>query len=255
MIKVFNGITRDEVIDKYDWVPTREEIGKEHGSHYDSWSPYPHSDYVKVLTSAIEAHAGLCIKDEKYAVDKSGHKLVGALTIGVHEKGDQLPDGIDFDYSLGFRHANDMSMSHQFFAGAQITACLNGMMTGGIIHARKHTINCNLKDEVGRMLQTWCQQTSHIFQDANNLASWSLSNGAKDQLLMEMGRRGIMPFSRIGKVDQEFREPTFAQFGKRRAWDLYNAATYVVQEASESVQIQTIRDTAQFLQDTYRKVA
>ena len=37
-----------------------------------------------------------------------------------------------------------------------------------------------------------------------------------------------MPWSRIGAVDKEYRQPTFAEHGRGTSWALLNAFTYTV---------------------------
>jgi len=49
-----------------------------------------------------------------------------------------------------------------------------------------------------------------------------------DEILMEAGRNRLMPWSRIGAVDKEYRNPTFAEHGRDTSWALLNAFTHTV---------------------------
>jgi hypothetical protein len=46
-------------------------------------------------------------------------------------------------------------------------------------------------------------------------------------VLVEAGRRRIVPWSAVGKVDAEWREPRHEEFGERTGWSLYNAFTEI----------------------------
>ena len=64
-----------------------------------------------------------------------------------------------------------------------------------------------------------------------------MTDEKRDEILMEAGRKRLLPWSRIGMVDKEYREPTFTQFTDRTAWGLYNAFTYIVQKSPARSQI------------------
>jgi hypothetical protein len=83
-------------------------------------------------------------------------------------------------------------------------------------------------------------QINLVNSTVESMRERGLADSDSDRLLMQAGRKGLMPWSRIGMVDKEYREPRFGQFKKRNAWSLYNAFTYVVQKSPPHHQIPAI---------------
>jgi len=92
-------------------------------------------------------------------------------------------------FSLGFITSNDMTRSLRIVAGSRVFVCNNGMAV----------------------------KERHLkFRNS-------------DAVLMQAGRKGIMGWSNIGKVDAEFRKPSFDYDRAHKTyWGLYNAFTHIV---------------------------
>ena len=170
--------------------------------------------------------------------------MVGALTL----RNPGLPEGKHWNYALGFRHDNGMRMSNQFYTGARITVCTNGMISGEPIYAHKHTVGYDIVADANRIIGEYLKRSERVTADMGAMKQFGITRKDADHLLCEAGSRGIMPWSRIGKVHNEYMNPTFSEFNENdNAWALYNACTYVVQEASEAVQVETIKDFGDFI--------
>tara|TARA_R110002020_G_scaffold115383_1_gene265294 strand:- start:2258 stop:3016 length:759 start_codon:yes stop_codon:yes gene_type:complete len=196
------------------------------------WQGIPHGALAKSLIAAIEKR-GWEVKDTKFSVSPNETEMAGALDLKINDV--KLPEGMSL--SLGILTSNAMKRSLIMVAGANVACCLNGMATGQIVMRRKHTIGFNLENEIQDSLDNYRQQVSWTNQVVADLRETELPQGRADRVLMEAGRQRLMPWSRIGKVDKEYRNPTFAEHGKGTSWALLQAFTYHVKKNSPLTQM------------------
>jgi hypothetical protein len=197
------------------------------------WKGIQHGELADTIVKGLQERA-VTIKDECWYVGrKDDAHLTGSLKITVPKK--KSPKGMDF--SLGVHHGNDMSYALKFAVGTHIHICENGMVSGDIALKKLHTKGFNLVSAVGDGLDQFLNQLDNVGSFIESLKAIDISDQARDEVLMEAGRQGLLPWSRIGKVDKEFRKPTFAAFNQRNAWGLYNAFTYIIQKSPAHDQI------------------
>jgi hypothetical protein len=70
-----------------------------------------------------------------------------------------------------------------------------------------------------------------------------------DKALMQAGRDGLMSWSRIGQVDEEYNKPTFADHNEKTAWGLYNAFSYVLQKMPPQYHLNSMNQFRKILID------
>ena len=196
------------------------------------WQGIPHGALVKSLIAAIEKR-GWEVKDTKFSVSPNETEMAGALNLKINDV--KLPEGLSL--SLGILTSNAMKRSLLMVAGANVACCLNGMATGQIVMRKKHTIGFNLENEIQDSLDEYRKQVIGIDQVVADLKETELPQKEADRVLMEAGRQRLMPWSRIGKVDAEYRKPTFAEHGQGTSYALLQAFTYHVKKNAPLTQM------------------
>jgi len=187
------------------------------------WQGIHHSRLTNTLVNEINSR-GWEITESRFSLSKDEADLAGAFSLKIDNV--ETPEGMDL--SLGFITSNAMRKSLTMVVGANILVCNNGMATGEIVMRKKHTSGFSLVDEIRQSLDQYEIKAGLIGNTVNSLRKAEISNAKSDEILMEAGRAGLMPWSRIGSVDKEYRKPTFAEHGRGTSWALLNAFTYTV---------------------------
>jgi hypothetical protein len=203
------------------------------------WQGVPHRVLADTLVSKIEARR-INILEEKWALDRKGNALVGAFEL-------QLPDVPEIPgqrFALGIRHANDLSRALQINCGTTILVCSNGLITGSFVLKRKHTTGLNLETELEEGVSRYLDEARFVPDIIEALQEKRLSPREIDQALMEAGRKHLLPWSAIGKVDEGYRKPVIAEFARwhGRAWGLYNSFNEAVKQIAPARQLSALND-------------
>lgn len=226
---------------KMDGGVSREQLEKVELVRPDNagayWQGVPHHRLVDTIASEVE-HRGIEIKNEEWHLFGNNARLVGKMDLVVPNA--ILPEGMTF--SLGILHGNDLSHALRFAVGACVFVCSNGIVTGDFIVKKRHTLNFDLDDVVCEGIDRYMEEVNQLDGFVRHLKETPMLAAETDRVLMEAGRQKLLPWSRIGNVDREFREPIFSDFGKHRkdAWGLYNAFTYTIQKSRPQKQIKSM---------------
>jgi hypothetical protein len=189
------------------------------------WQGIQHGRLVDVLSMQIR-NRGWEITESRFSLSKDQADLAGAFKMRL--PGVDTPEGMDL--SLGFVTSNALRKSLKMVVGAVVQVCNNGMATGEIVMQKKHTKQFSLSDEIQKSLDVYEVKSQTIKETVTRLRERELSPTEADEILMEAGRNHLMPFSRIGLVDAEYRKPTFEEHGRGTSWALLNAFTYIVKK-------------------------
>ena len=141
------------------------------------------------------------------------------------------------EFSLGVHHGNDLYHALKFAVGTKIFICSNGMVVGDFVVRRRHTSRFDIEEVVGGGLDRYLHEVPTVSNFVDGLRGRGLSESDSNSYLMEAGRQKLIPWSRVGMVDAEYRTPTFSEHSERTAWGLYNAFTYVAQKSPPHEQI------------------
>jgi hypothetical protein len=198
------------------------------------WKGVQHGELVDTIDRQLQAH-GVQVTGESWFVSgQNKERLSGSMTLKI--PGYEAPAGSEF--SLGLHHGNDCAHALKFAVGLQIFICSNGMVSGDFVVRRRHTLHFDVNEVVGHGLDRYLESIDGVTRTVDSLkarAFWT--DDEVDGILMEAGREGLMPWSRIGQVDAEYRHPTFEDHAQHSGWGLYNAFTYVVQKSPPGRQI------------------
>jgi hypothetical protein len=185
------------------------------------WKAIEHHDLVNVVKDEILTR-GWGIEKELYTLGRGGQDFAGAIQLSK-VKGFDMPD---MALSLGFVNSNSRRKALKVTVGATVTCCLNGMCAGDIVMRRVHDHTVDLVAEVEAAVDQYEQTATSVPLVVDRLRSTELPQRTASEILMQAGRAKMVGWSAIGRVDAEYRDPTFGEHGKGTSWALLNAFTY-----------------------------
>ena len=203
------------------------------------WRGVPHFDFAEGITTEL-AKRGCEIIEDRWATMRDNAALIGAIDL-------RLPDVEDIPgqrYSVGVAHGNDMSRSMWLTVGSRVMVCDNGVFTGEYVMRRKHTTGMRLgyeiRNSVGRALTEFNETKNTI----DRMKAQRMSSLEIDHAFVEVGRRGILPWSAIGKAVEGHREPPHEEFVEfaDRSWGVYQAVNHVIKQRSPISQMESLRE-------------
>lgn len=203
----------------------------------ERWKGVPHFDLIKTIEDRMDA-AGWGFTDRKVSVDKTMSDMVGAWNIqmpGFNE----MPD---MQFAIGFQHSNRMKRSLRILVGSEVRVCTNGMAIGEVVLNKKHTVNLDLGSEIDEALKRYVEIAKEIPIVTERMKARELSTTEADHILMEAGRTGLVGWSTLGDVSEEYLHPTFADNGTFTSWGLYNAFTHVIKKLVPNRQLELVLD-------------
>jgi hypothetical protein len=191
------------------------------------WQGFQHGQLVCIIMDEIRAR-GWKINDMQFAMSKDEADLAGAFALSIPK----IESIAGQDYSLGFLTSNAQRRALKMVVGTRVACCCNGMVTGEIILNLKHTRTNEafLIDEISNASARYLNKAQEIPLMINRMRERELGKEEASELLLEAGRLKLLPWARIGCVDQEYRHPTFGEHGKNNSWALLNAFTHIVKE-------------------------
>jgi len=204
------------------------------------WRGIPHSDLAEAIVNELETR-DVTITDETWHVaGKTQDVLSGSLSLRIPNR--EAPEGTTF--SLGVHHGNMRNFALKIAVGAKIFICSNGMVSGDVTLRHLHTCNFNLRESISEGIEAYLEKTDSVTSIINSMKELPLSDLAAEHILMETGRKGLLPWSRVGKVDKEYRESPFPEFREHHGngWGMYNAFTHVLQKSPAHEQIRAMDD-------------
>jgi hypothetical protein len=179
----------------------------------DTWKPVGHLELVDTL-SRVMGDRGLFIKREQFAIQ--GAKLFGTFDLEWQQMG-------EYGAAVGFRHANDKSMSIQIAVGARVFVCDNMSFHGDMISVRKHTSKLQLDEEMDRAMFRYMQGFRRLQDDIHVQASTELDYADSKQYIYDIFRQKFVPLRLFPHVVDDWHQMTIDQIGT--AWELHNCFT------------------------------
>lgn len=202
------------------------------------WVGIQHGSLAEAVLKGLDAR-GIKVRSQFWKVaGRYDGKLVAGLQLTIPDH--KAPEGTTF--ALGLRHSNLGDQALKMAVGAHVFVCSNGMISGDWTVSRKHTKNVNLNDVVDIGLDEYMGRLDSVKETIESMKARGLATSDVDRILMAAGREGLLPWSRIGQVDEEYRQPTFKDHAEKTAWGLYNAFTYIVQKCPPHEHIRSIGD-------------
>lgn len=185
------------------------------------WRPIAHVDLVDALQNEVYGQ-GWEIAQELYTTTKNGADMAGAFVLSGID-GVSIP-GVSM--CMGFINSNSRTKALRVTVGAEVACCTNGMCTGSIVMSRLHDHTVKLEEEVGNAVNRYRREVARVPGTVARLRRAVVSNAQASEVLMETARRRLVGWAAIGRVDAEYRNPSFEEHGTGTSWALLNAFTY-----------------------------
>jgi Domain of unknown function (DUF932) len=220
------------------------------GERSDRWSGIQHGVLATTVVDRLQA-ADLEVTKEEWSVGRGAAHLFGYLDLdtsgsqtdleqlrGLDETGtlDRWQTGYGgYDphvvgLRMGVVHSNDSAFALRLIVMPKVLVCENGLVVegGSIACVKKHTRGLDLVPALDEGIRTFLSRSQSIDGTIQRLKEIEFGYPERaDHLLVEAGRRQIMPWSALGKVEKAWREPPHQDFTERTGWSLYNAFTEV----------------------------
>ncbi len=224
----------------------------------DTYAPLAYADFVDTVEDRL-GDIGFRFGETAFAVNYRRTRRDGALLpedptqskfFGIAE----LLSNNNSDVNalvVGLRSSLDQSLAPSVAFGSQVFVCDNLSFTGEVIIKRKQTSYCRrdittmITDAVGKV----SVMREHQEMRFEHYQTAQLRGHKPDALITELYRRGVVNASRMGKVIEEWDEPSH-DFGGRTAWRMFNAVTEALKGApvfempKRTIELQNLMDEA-----------
>jgi hypothetical protein len=218
----------------------------------DTYCPVRHDVVVDSFQDAFD-NAGFQFGGEVHHLTRNGKRYFGMFEL--------LHDGMNEQHALvaGIRNSLDMAFALTLLIGGQVFICDNLQFSAANVMKRKHTTHI-LRDLPGiltDMVSTTGIESKVLDARYDQYQQVWLTDSEADRLMVSMVRQGAVNTSRIGKVIQEWYEPTatnddgvLLDHGPKKVWRLLNAATEALKGApihdmpERTLRLQSILDDA-----------
>lgn len=191
----------------------------------DTYQPIKHTWLLDRLANAL-ADMGITFGKQHHGLSHDGARYFGVIHLEGLTKIEALNDQPLQMPMMGVRNSLDKRFGAQVCFGNQVMVCANLCFWGTYMIGRKHTPNImeDLPEMIEKILvgiPAMNEQQNRRF-DAYREAR--LGQSAANDMIVNMLRAGAVNPARIGKVVDEWDNPTF-EHGDRTVWRMHNAAT------------------------------
>lgn len=188
-----------------------------------AWKALPHAKLVKAIKREA-LKRGWEATNEAFATNDTGTEMVGALDIQLPES-EGVPRIKGFQFGIGIVNANNQRKAMKLVVGGTVKVCCNGLVTGEIVCHKKHTKGTDLKSEIREALDQYVDKAKEIKALIQHYKDNGIRAYEVDHLMVEAGRRNLMPWSRLRLIDKEYQKLNNEE---ESAWRVLNAFTAAV---------------------------
>lgn len=186
-----------------------------------TYMPVPHHEVIEyVENELVDMLPEFRLQKNVYGLSRCGQALFGMITFA--EKGDRY-----MGPSIAFRNSYDKSISLGFAFGSQVFICANGMLTGDILVAKKHTLN--VWNSVRELVQNSVHRVKESYQDmqleVENMRKHKMSDTQAYWTLGQLRGEGVLASRIFENALKEWADPTYSEHKDGTALQLYNACT------------------------------
>ena len=241
MLTMCTSGERGAIIVPREQLPTEVERPNGAGSR---WRGVPHRDLAEGFVDQFTRKGCEIVRDQ-WATSNHGRVLVGGIDLRLPD----VPEIPGQEFSVSIMHANNMSKSMRVAVGARLMICFNGVQTGDFVLERKHTSGLRLGHEILNSVERSLNEFNETHRVIEGMKARRVMPRQLDSLFMEMGRKGILPWSAIGKAWQNYVEPPHDEFKEfdGRAWGVYQAANATIKQRSPMGQMESLKGLTELL--------
>lgn len=205
----------------------------------DSHFPIPHHQFFEIARDQL-LEQGYAISNPAHYLNREGAHYFSLMQI--QHPDDEVSEGHGTMCAL--RNSHDKVFSASLAIGAKVFVCDNLSFSGDIVVGRKHTANIwsELPEKFsGAIAKIRVMRKRQEVRFAEYKEA-PLDDYTVDHLIMETYRSGIINLKRIGKVNDEWLNPS-ADHGDKSVWRYFNAVTAALSPPSTNQLIQLPKKT------------
>jgi hypothetical protein len=207
------------------------------------WQGIPHHKLVETIMKQCKAR-GWTVSNCRFTTSKNGTELAGVFDVVLPDV--ETPRGITFQ--LGLLTSNNQRRALRLVAGAQVMVCHNGMTRGEIVVRHRLTKEFELEHALEAGLDDYRHSVATLGDEIKDMKKRILKPGEASIALVQAGKLGLMPWSRLGEVVKEYERPSYDyQAPHDSHWALMNAFTVVVKKNPPLHQMQQIEGFRELL--------
>lgn len=211
-----------------------------------TFRPVKHMDLVENLERSIKSF-DMRIHEEKFAIRRDGQMLFGVMKIGYR-------DTSEFVTSLGFRHANDRTMSIQIVSGVSVFVCDNMCFRGdSIVLRQKHSHSFSLTAQLQSAISDWKAHSDVLVNEIESFRNFRLGDVQAKAHILDAFTQGLMPLRFMPDVVKEYLEPRHEEFRPRNLWSLHNAFTEVQKQMPISTRFAASQDLGRLFTEIVKR--
>ncbi len=205
----------------------------------DTHLPIPHHQFYDMAEKRI-LEQGYTITNPQHFLNREGAHYFALMQI-QHEDEDQAAEHATM---CALRNSHDKTFIASLAVGARVFVCDNLSFSGDIVVGRKHTPN--IWDDLPEIFEGAIKKIRVMRKRQDvRFAEYKeapLDDYTVDHLMMETYRAGIINLRRVGKVNEEWHNPS-ADHGDKSVWRYFNAVTAALGPASTNQLIELPKKT------------
>jgi hypothetical protein len=212
-----------------------------------TWHPVSHEMFDSLVRQSL-TKAGITITQSHYGLSKSTEEGYRHRLFAILETQDKILSG-QVGLTIGLRNSTDQSMSAGLVYGNRVFICDNLAFTGEYVIRRKHTARIleDLPAIIDRGVGKYFEQLERQRMLIERLQNHNLGDPEAYYTMVDAAARGIIPYSGIKTVRQEWHNPGHEVFSARTSWSLYNCFTEAMKRyVPEAAADRTLRLTGFF---------
>lgn len=183
------------------------------------WKGLSHYQFVTTIMNAVLTRKWE-IRDTKITLSEDKMDMIVCFSLFIPNF--KLPSSSSL--SIGIITSNAQRFGMKVYYGI-VTADKIGVVLGKIRSRTKHTKGFDLTQEIYHILTKYKKAAEKTQGKVNKLMKKKISLEESEHILFEAGRKGVIPWSRIGQI--------LALLAKRgcSTWQLYLAACTILQKS------------------------
>lgn len=186
-----------------------------------TFKPVPHITLVMALETIL-ADKGITVTREQYALRSDGSRMFGTFDLALAGAYEASAG------ALGFRTANNRSMSLQMVAGMRVFVCDNMALSGDmVVLKRKHTGGLDLMAELLGATERYLTRYTRLCGEVQDMMALGLTDSEAKAVIHDVFVKGVFPIRLMPQVSGLYFEPVHEEFAPRTAWSLHNAFSEV----------------------------
>jgi len=190
-----------------------------------TWQPVGHEVFDRLVRESL-AKAGITVQRSHYGLSRPSDDGYRHRLFAILETQERILDN-QVALTIGLRNSTDQSMSAGLVYGNRVFVCDNLAFAGEYVIHRKHTARIleDLPAMIDRGVGKFYEQADRQRVLIEGLQERPMDDREAYHAMVDAASRGIIPYTGIRAVRQEWHHPGHQVFAPRTGWSLYNCFT------------------------------